>query len=75
MEEASVMMTGLEWNRIEEGINILASQPRGALRGLHMVRDYAIDNVSEKVVRIVQSYTDYVNRVVWKKFNTVAQNL
>ncbi len=69
MEEASVMMTGLEWNRIEEGLGILASQPRGARRSLHLVRDYAVDNVSEKVVRIVQSYTDYVNRVVWKKFN------
>ena len=67
MEEASVMMTGLEWNRIEEGIKILASQPCGEERMLSLVEDYSVPNVSEKVVRIILSYTDYVNRFVWKK--------
>ena len=67
MEEASVMMTGLEWNRIQEGLKILESQPRGEDRILRPVRDYDVPNVSEKVARIIISYTDYVNRVVWRK--------
>ena len=71
MEEASVMMTGLEWTRVKEGLKILESQPRGAERILHPVHDYSMDNVSEKVARIVLSYTDYVNRVVWKKFTGI----
>ena len=67
MEEASVMMTGLEWPRIQEALGVLETQPRGASRTLRMVRDYDVPNVSEKVVRIIMSYTDYVNRTVWRK--------
>lgn len=68
MEEAAVMMVGLEVDRIRQGLSILASQPRGDRRALRVVPDYSIPNVSEKVVRIIHSYTDYVNRVVWKKY-------
>ena len=67
MEEASVMMVGLEWDRIREGLRILASQPRGENRRLRIVSDYNVPNVSEKVLRIIVSYTDYVNRVVWHR--------
>ncbi len=61
------MMTGLEWGRIQEALGVLASQPRGDNRTLRIVQDYDVPNVSEKVVRIILSYTDYVNRVVWRK--------
>jgi UDP-N-acetylglucosamine 2-epimerase len=67
MEEASVMMTGLEAERVLQGLAILESQPRGEQRLLRQVSDYSMPNVSEKLVRIVQSYTDYVNRTVWRK--------
>lgn len=67
MEEGSVMMTGLEGERIHQALAILEQQPRGKQRGLRMVRDYDVQNVSEKVVRIIHSYTDYVNRLVWHK--------
>jgi len=67
MEETSVMMTGLEWNRIEEAIDILQKQPRGEERLLRIVRDYSMPNVSEKIVRIILSYTNYINNVVWRK--------
>ncbi len=67
MEEAAVMMTGLETDRVLQGLAILAKQPRGSQRNLRIVEDYNVPNVAEKVVRIVHSYTDYVNRVVWKK--------
>ena len=66
MEEAAVMMVGLEIDRVRQGIAILATQSRGAERGLKQVADYSVDNVSDKVLRIIHSYTDYVNRVVWK---------
>jgi UDP-N-acetylglucosamine 2-epimerase len=68
MEEAAVMMVGLEVDRVRQGLAILATQPRGAERSLRLVSDYSMPNVSDKVVRIIQSYTDYVNRVVWKKY-------
>ena len=64
MEEASVMMVGLKKERILQGLEVLETQEKGALR---LVADYSMPNVSEKVVRIILSYTDYVNRVVWGK--------
>ena len=68
MEEAAVMMVGLTAERILQGLDILDHQPRGEERLLRLVADYSMSNVSEKVARIVLSYTDYVNRVVWKKY-------
>jgi len=67
MEEGAVMMSGLEWDRIREGLTILESQARGEERALRIVRDYEVPSVSEKVVRIIVSYTNYVNRFVWHK--------
>ena len=61
------MMTGMDLERILQGLAILEDQPRGAERSLRLVADYSMPNVSDKVVRIIHSYTDYVNRVVWKK--------
>jgi UDP-N-acetyl-L-fucosamine synthase len=68
MEEAVVMMVGLEVERVRQGLVIMAQQSRGAERDLRLVSDYNVTNVSEKVVRIIHSYTDYINRVVWKKY-------
>ncbi|NDJ57188.1 UDP-N-acetylglucosamine 2-epimerase (non-hydrolyzing) [Enterobacteriaceae bacterium 4M9] len=67
-EEASVMMVGLEITRVMQALDILETQPRGAERLLRQVYDYSMPNVSDKVVRIIHSYTDYVKRVVWKEY-------
>lgn len=68
MEEASVIMTGLDINIIKQGLKILDNQGRGSKRTCEIVEDYKSLNVSEKVLRIILSYTDYINRVVWKKY-------
>ncbi len=68
MEEAAVMMVGLEVERVRQGLTILAQQARGADRQIRLVADYSTPNVSDKVLRILHSYTDFVNRVVWKKY-------
>lgn len=68
MEEASVMMVGQSLERALQALSILEQQPRGEGRLLRKVADYSMPNVSDKVLRIIQSYTDYVNRVVWKKY-------
>ena len=68
MEEGAVMMVGLEPERVQQGLAILADQPRGANRLLRSVADYTMPNVSEKIVRIIHSYTDYVRRTVWREY-------
>jgi len=68
MEETAVMMVGLGVERVRQGLAVLDSQPRGADRSLRLVADYSMPNVSDKVLRIIHSYVDYVNRVVWKKY-------
>ena len=66
-EEAAVMLVGLDPQRVAHALSILQEQPRGAARLLKMVGDYQTTNVSDKVLRIILSYTDYVNRMVWQK--------
>lgn len=68
MEEAAVMMVGLNPERVLQGLAVLATQPDGAQRMLRPVADYMVPNVSDKVVRIILSHVDYVNRVVWKRY-------
>ena len=68
MEEAAVMMVGLESERVMQGLKILENQSVGDARLLNQVQDYSMPNVSEKVVRIIHSYVDYVNRTVWKRY-------
>jgi UDP-N-acetylglucosamine 2-epimerase (non-hydrolysing) len=68
MEEAVVIMTGLQKERIMQSLSIIDKQPRDEQRLIRQVDDYSMPNVSDKVVRIIHSYTDYVNRVVWKKY-------
>ncbi|WP_092939239.1 UDP-N-acetyl glucosamine 2-epimerase [Paracidovorax wautersii] len=69
MEEAAVMMVGLNVERVCQGLAVLASQPSADTRLLRQVSDYSMPNVSDKVLRIILSYTDYVNRVVWRKYD------
>jgi UDP-N-acetylglucosamine 2-epimerase (non-hydrolysing) len=64
MEEGAVMMTGFDPARVIEGLNILADQATARMR---KVQDYDVPNVSEKVVRIIQSYVNHVNSTVWRK--------
>lgn len=68
MEEASVMMVGLNVERVMQALSILETQPSGEERLLRRVEDYSMPNVSDKVVRIIHSYTDYIKRVVWKEY-------
>jgi UDP-N-acetyl-L-fucosamine synthase len=68
MEEAIAMMVGLNPERVMQCLTVLESQPQGSERLIRLVDDYAKPNVADKVVRIIHSYTDYVNRVVWKKY-------
>ncbi len=67
MEEGAVIMTGLDPSTVLNALKVLESQPAGAERALRIVRDYDVPNVSEKVLRIILSYTGYVQRVVWRK--------
>lgn len=67
MEEASVMMVGMNYDRILQGLAILENQNMNDRRTLRPVADYSMPNVSDKVLRIIISYTDYINRVVWSK--------
>ena len=67
MEEGAVMLTGLNVERVFQGLAVLATQPRGQERLLRIVRDYDVPNVSAKVLRLIISHVDYVNRVVWQK--------
>lgn len=68
-EEGAVMMVGNNYDRIIQGLEILRSQHRGAKRDINIVNDYDVPNVSIKVLRIIQSYTDFVNCRVWKKYS------
>ena len=65
MEETSVMMVGLNPERILQGLSQLELQKRGSERNFDIVEDYSMSNVSEKIIRIIISYTDYIKRVVW----------
>ncbi len=67
MEEASVIMTGMNWENVQRGLEVISRQGRQKERTLRLVSDYSMPNVSEKVVRIILSYTDYVNRTVWHR--------
>jgi UDP-N-acetylglucosamine 2-epimerase (non-hydrolysing) len=68
MEEGAVIMTGLDPERVLDALKVLEAQPAGEQRVLRMVQDYNVPNVSEKIARIVLSYTDYVRRVVWRGY-------
>ena len=67
MEEGAVMMVGLDYENVQRGLAVLVAQPQGETRALRIVSDYNVPNVSEKVLRVILSYTDYVNSVVWRR--------
>jgi UDP-N-acetylglucosamine 2-epimerase (non-hydrolysing) len=67
MEEAVAVLTGMSFGNVERALSVVLRQPRGRERALPLVRDYAVPNVAEKVVRIILSYTDYVRRKVWQE--------
>ena len=67
MEEGAVMMVGLDKKRIFQGLDILESQERNNQRTINLVKEYGAPNVSEKVSRIILSYTDYINKFIWLK--------
>jgi UDP-N-acetylglucosamine 2-epimerase (non-hydrolysing) len=67
MEEGAVMLTGLDSESVLDALKVLEAQPTGEKRALRIVSDYNVPNVSEKVVRIMHSYTSYINRAVWHK--------
>lgn len=69
MEEGAVMLTGLELQRVEDALGVLEKQPRGENRVLNIVEDYHVTNVSDKVIRVIISYTGYINRYTWFKGN------
>jgi UDP-N-acetylglucosamine 2-epimerase (non-hydrolysing) len=69
MEEAAVMMVGLDVSRVRQALTILCTQLRGEDRGLRLVADYSVPNVSDKVLRVIHSYTDYVKGVVWRMYD------
>lgn len=66
-EEAAVIFVGMNIDRVMQGLDILETQPRGAERSIRLVTDYSPNNVSDKVLRIIHSYTDFVNRKIWHK--------
>lgn len=68
MDEGTLVMSGLEKNRILDAVEVVSSQYRENPLGIRSIPDYAPDNVSKKIVRIILSYTDYINRTVWHKF-------
>lgn len=67
MDEGALIMSGLHKDRVMEAINVVVSQQEENPKGMRIVADYTTDNVSKKVLRIILSYTDYINRTVWKK--------
>ena len=67
-EEGAVMLVGLNSERVLQALPIVQAQARGEKRSLHLVQDYAIDNVSEKVARIILSYVDFIQQRTWKAF-------
>ena len=70
MEETSVVMTGFNQERVIQSLELLSNQKRAEQRTLNLVEDYSYDNVSDKLVRIILSYTDYVQKTIWKNFNS-----
>lgn len=68
MEEGSVMMVGLDLERVRQALSILSKQRRGTSRRMSLVQDYDVGNVSDKIINIIVSYTDYINKKVWKKY-------